>query len=103
MKWFKEIEEKLSLMETLLNQEDDEADDLDYKLHELHEEIEHLLNLAPSKTNDELQKLVALENKFSGLNRQWENPNDVRSSTWDMMFPDGEDDGFDMDDFFDLN
>ena len=103
MEYIKEIETKLSLMEGLLNKGHDEVDDLNYKLNELHEEIAHLLTLVPSNTNHELQKLITLENKFERLNKQWENPNDIVSGTWDMMFPNGEDDGFDMDDFFGLD
>ena len=47
--------------------------------------------------------LMLLERRFENLNKQWKNPQSINDSTMDMMFPDVQDDGFDMDDFFDLN
>ena len=97
------IEARIEEMENLL--EDFDYDD-DEKLQDLYYQIQDMFGNAWEGEFDDkkLQELEILQNRFEGLNKEWETPEERRDATLNMMFPDEDSrEGFDVDDFFGLD
>ncbi|WP_100613629.1 hypothetical protein [Confluentibacter citreus] len=97
----KRIEEKLSEMETIINKNELDKENT-YFLNKLKSEVEYLFRKL-TYTTENINENMLLERRFSNLNKRWENPQPINDSTLDMMFPEGQDDSFDMVDFFGLD
>jgi hypothetical protein len=97
----KRIKEKLSEMETIINKNELDKENT-YFLNELKSEVEYLFRKL-TYTTENISENMLLERRFSNLNKRWKNPQPINDLTLDMMFPEGQDDSFDMDDFFGLD
>ncbi|TXH59589.1 MAG: hypothetical protein E6Q89_02070 [Bacteroidia bacterium] len=104
---FKELIDILNEMAALIESEEDTVEK-DDRLQELYYEAkEALADLSDALYSQENfreqddRQFHQLKKQFKSLCRKFETPDDILDSTMNDMFPDGMDDGFNADDFFD--
>ena len=104
---FDELIQILNKMSALIESEDESFNN-EERLQELYyeakEALTNLYNYIFSRENvreqDETQ-YHKLEKQFKKLCQEFETPDDINEGSMNDMFPDGMDDGFDVDKFFD--